>query len=171
VPIFGSGHDLITWPLDSDATTLASFGRVPVRSLADFQIATGGGKPEDKKRKVLQSLAVEGIDVALSLLAPRNLDVGGGTIAFGGDDQPGMVDFKVTGELRDRGDGALRGAIGSIDTTIMDLAFGSLGLSADRLHFDGLDQLEVTFDGFTPTAITLHAHRVTATNLALKIGS
>src|SRR5262249_20079565 len=38
VPIFGSGHDLITWALDSDASTLASFGRVPVRSLADFRL-------------------------------------------------------------------------------------------------------------------------------------
>ena len=40
---------------------------------------------------------------------------------FGGEDQPGMVDLKVTGAIRDRGPGALRGAIGSIDTTIKDL--------------------------------------------------
>ena len=41
-------------------------------------------------------------------------------------------------------------------------------LTADRLHFDGLDQLEVTFDGFRPTAVTVVVHRVTATNLALR---
>lgn len=171
VPIFGSGHDLITWPLDNDATTLASFGRVPVRSLVDFQLAAGGDRPDDgKKRKVLQSFAIEGIDVALSLLAPKSLEVGGGMILFGGDDQPGLVDLKATGELRDKGEGVLRGAIGSIDTTIKDLHLGGIALSADRLHFDGLDQLEIVFDGFTPVSVALVAHRMTATNLALTIG-
>jgi hypothetical protein len=144
---------------------------VPVRSLVDFQLAAGGDKHDDgKKRKVLQSFAVEGIDVALSLLAPKSLEIGSGVILFGGDDQPGLVDLKLSGELHDKGEGALRGAIGSIDTTIKDLHLGGIALSADRLHFDGLDQLEVVFDGFTPVSVTLVAHRVTATNLALTIG-
>ncbi|MGE5180863.1 MAG: hypothetical protein ACM31C_02315 [Acidobacteriota bacterium] len=171
VPIFGSSHDLISWGLDTDASTLAAFGRVPVRSLADFRIGAGtAAKAEDKKRKVLQAFTLDAIDIALSLLAPRNLEVGGGMILFGGEDQPGLVDLKVTGALRDKGAGALRGAIGSIDLTVSDLRFGPLLLSADRLHFDGLDQLEVTFDGFKPTAVTMVVHRVTATNLDLKIG-
>ena len=170
VPIFGSHHDLISWALDTDASTLASFGRVPVRSLADFRIAAGTAqKPDDKKRKLVQAFTLDAIDVALSLLAPRNFEVGGGIILFGGEDQPGIVDLKVTGAIRDRGAGALRGAIGSVDTTIKDLRFGPVTLTADRLHFDGLDQLEVTFDGFKPVALTLVAHRVTATNLALQI--
>src|SRR5258706_299140 len=67
VPIFGSSHDLISWALDTDASTLAAFGRVPVRSLADFRI--GGGatpkKDEEKKRKVLQAFALDAIDIAL----------------------------------------------------------------------------------------------------------
>ncbi|MDB4956863.1 MAG: hypothetical protein JWO36_4432 [Myxococcales bacterium] len=174
VPIFGSSHDLITWPLDQDASTLAAFGRVPVRSLADFRLAssdeTKPAKEDPKKRKVLQAFALDAIDIALSLLAPRNLEVGGGMIMFGGEDQPGLVDLKVTGAIRDRGPGSLQGAIGSIDTTIKDLRLGPLGITADRLTFDGLDQLEVTFDGFRPTAVTVVVHRVTATNLAIKIG-
>jgi hypothetical protein len=171
VPIFGASHDLISWAMDTDAATLAAFGRVPVRSLADFRLGSGAApKPEDKKRKVLQAFTLDAIDIALSLLAPRNVEVGGGMILFGGEDQPGIVDLKVTGAIRDRGAGALRGAIGSIDTTIKDLKIGSMLLSADRLHFDGLDQLEVTFDGFSPTAITMVVHRVTATNLSLAIG-
>jgi len=172
VPIFGSGHDLITWALDHDAATIAPFGRLPVRSLADFVIASGGTpKPDEaKKRKVLQAFALDAIDIALSLLAPRNLEVAGGMIMFGGDDQPGIVDLKVTGAIKNRGEGALRGAIGSIDTTIKDLRAGPVVLTADRLHFDGLDQLEVTFEGFRPTAITVVVHRVTATNLSLTIG-
>jgi hypothetical protein len=170
VPIFGSSHDLISWPLDVDASTLASFGRVPVRSLVDYRLATQAPKADERKRKILRALTVDAIDVVVSLLAPRQLEVGGGTILFGGEGQPGMVDLKVTGAIRDKGAGALRGAIGSVDTTIKDLAIGNVKLTADRLHFDGLDQLEVTFDGFRPTTVTMVVHRVTATNLALQIG-
>jgi hypothetical protein len=173
VPIVGGGHDLITWALDNEASTLASFGRVPVRSLADFRIGSGqkSTKPSSSKGGgVLRAFTLEGIDIALSLLAPRHLDVGAGTIMFGGDDQPGMVDMKVSGALRDRGAGTLTGTVGSIDTTIKDLKMGGMMLSADRLHFDGIDTLEVVFDGFSPTSVNLVVHRVTASNLVLKIG-
>jgi hypothetical protein len=175
VPIFGGGRELITWKLEAEAETLASFGRVPVRSLADYrfrkQRPTLTGIPrDDDKRKTLQSLTVEAIDIALSLLAPRSLEVGGGLIMFGGEDQPGMVDLRVTGGISNHGPGALRGAIGSVDTTIKDLRLGPVLLTADRLHFDGLDQLEVTFDGFSPSMVTMVVHRVTATNLAMRLG-
>jgi hypothetical protein len=175
VPIVGAGHDLITWALDQDASTLASFGRVPLRSLADFRTGSGREKPPTdsevrRKAGVLRAFTLDKIDIALSLLAPRHLEVGNGTIMFGGEDQPGMVDLKVTGAIRNNGPGGLRGAIGSVDTTIKDLELGSMMLSADRLHFDGLDELEVTFDGFKPVAVTVVIHRVTATNLSLKIG-
>lgn len=173
VPIVGGGRDLITWALDNDASTLASFGRVPVRSLADYRIGSGErapAQPGEKRSGVLRAFTLDAIDVALSLLAPRHLDVGGGTIMFGGEDQPGMVDLKVTGAIRDRGAGKLAGAIGSVDTTIKDLKLGSTMLSADRLHFDSIDRLEVTFDGFTPTSVAIVVHRVTATNLAIKLG-
>jgi hypothetical protein len=171
VPIVGGSHELISWPLDTDAATLASFGRVPVRSLTDFRMPANGAPKPSKKGKLVQAFTVDAIDIALSLLAPRHVEIGSGVVLFGGEDQPGMVDLKVTGAIRDKGPGALRGAIGSVDTTIKDLRLGPIGLTADRLHFDGLDQLEVTFDGFTPTAVSVVVHRVTATNLALTIGS
>ena len=170
VPIVGSGRDLVSWQLDEEASRLATFGKVPVRSLADYRLKGGGGAKADDKKKTLQSLSVDGIDVALSLLAPRSLEVGDGLIMFGGEDQPGMVDLKVTGDINDRGPGQLRGKIGSVDTTIKDLRMGPVLLTADRLHFDGLDNLEVTFDGFTPTKITMVVARVTATNLAMRLG-
>jgi hypothetical protein len=175
VPIFGPKHDLIVWELDRDASALAAFGRVPVRSLADFQLgepprADRPERPERKQRNILESFALHAIDVALSLIAPRKLAVGAGTILFGGDDQPGMVDLHVAGAVADRGAGVLRGRIGIIDTTIKDVRLGPVMVTADRLCFDGLDQLEVTFDGFKPTKVSVMAHRVTATNLALRIG-
>lgn len=184
VPIFGSSHELISWALDRDASTLAAFGRIPVRSLADFRLGSGSapanedpsrakpanaGERGSTKRQILEAFTLDAIDVALSLLAPRNLEVGGGMIMFGGEDQPGLVDLKVSGAISAQGPGGVRGAIGSIDTTIKDLKVGPVVVTADRLHFDGLDQLEVEFDGFTPTAVTVVVHRVTATNLSIKI--
>jgi len=171
VPIVGSARDLITWKLDTDAVMLASFGRVPVRSLADFRLAGKPAAAGDDRKKILRALSLDAIDVALSLIAPRSLEVGNGVIMFGGDDQPGMVDLKVTGGIGDRSQGALTGAIGSIDTTIKDLQLGPARLTADRLHFDSLDQLEVVFDGFRPARVNMVVHRVTATNLALHLGT
>lgn len=177
VPIVGSSRDLIAWELDDAAATSATFGRVPVRSLADFRFGSGqsGGRgaereSHDRRRTILRALSFDAIDIALSLVAPRSLEAGGGVIMFGGDDQPGMVDQRVTGSIRDKGPGALRGTIGSVDTTIKDVRIGPAQITADRLHFDGLDELEVIFDGFRPTCVTVVVHRVTATNLALQLG-
>lgn len=169
VPIVGSSRDLISWRLDGEAATLASFGRVPVRSLADFRTRKKTSEGEGKGG-MLKALTLDAIDIALSLVAPHSLDAAGGVIMFGGDDSPGMVDLKVSGSISDKQAGTLKGTIGSIDTTIKDLHLGPTLLTADRLHFDGLDELEVTFDGFRPTCVTVIVHRVTATNLALKIG-
>jgi hypothetical protein len=119
----------------------------------------------------LQALSLDALDIALSLLAPRSVEVGGGMIMFGGDDQPGMVDLKVSGSIHDRGAGELKGAIGSVDVTIKDVQLGPVKLTADRLHFDGLDQLEVVFDGFRPANVMVIVHRVTATNASLQIAS
>lgn len=176
VPIFGSARELLSWQLDQEAATVASFGKVPVRALADFRTGKSGSggakdKSDDKgKRKILQAFAIEGIDIAIGLLAPRSLEVGDGLIMFGGDDQPGLVDLKVAGGIRDSGPGKLTGAIGSIDTTIKDLRLGPALITADRLHFDGLDGLEVVFDGFRPVKVSMVVHRVTATNLAMRLG-
>jgi hypothetical protein len=172
VPIVGSPHELVAWALDHDAAALAAFGRVPVRSLADFVIGNGRAhRPDDRRRQTLQSLSLDAIDVALSLLAPRSVEAGGGMIMFGGEDQPGMVDLKVTGSLHDRGAGQVAGAIGSVDTTIKDVQIGPVKLTADRLHFDSLDELVVTFDGFRPVHAVVVVHRVTATNVSLQIAS
>ena len=172
VPIVGRARDLVWWQLDQEAQTLATFGRVPVRSLADYRTKGGGGGngSSDRKGKTLQALSVEGIDIAIGLVAPRSLEVGNGLILFGSDDSPGMVDLKVQGDIRDNGPGKLTGAIGSVDTTIKDLRLGPVLLTADRLHFDGLDRLEVSFDGFRPVKVTMVVHRVTATNIAMRLG-
>ena len=40
-------------------------------------------------------------------------------------------------------------------------------MTVDRLHFDGLDELKVGFDGFRPVHVMVAVHRVTATHSAL----
>jgi hypothetical protein len=80
-----------------------------------------------------------------------------------------MVDLEVTGSINDRGPGDLKGAIGSIDTTIKDVQLGPVKLTADRMHFDGLDELVVVFEGFRPANVTVIVHRVTTTNVSLQI--
>jgi hypothetical protein len=171
VPIFGSAHDLISWTLDADATRLAGDGRVPVRSLADYKLGDDDHAATDKKPKasLLQAFKLDNIDVALSLLAPRNLEIGGGMIMFGGDGAPGLVDLEVKGSVKDPGAGVLRGAIGSGDLTVKDLALGPTIVTADRLEIDRVDHIEATFDGFKPVTINATIHKVTATNLSLTI--
>lgn len=177
VPIFGSSRDLISWALDDAAVKMARFGKVPLRSLVDFRVGRGGPsspsapRSEDRKRSILRALTLDSIEVALSMLAPRSLEIGGGTIMFGGDDAPGIVNFQIAGSIDDRAAGFLRGTAGSVDTTIKDLRLGgSLSLNADRLSFDRIEDLQVAFEGFTPKAVSATIHRVTATNLMLTIG-
>lgn len=171
VPVFGRNSDLISWSLDHDASTLSSFGRVPVRSLFDYRVGSGKPSAPSGKSKIFQAVSLDAIDIALSLLAPRSVQTpSGGTVMFGGDDEPGLVDLKIVGKLADVGPGKLKGNIGSIDTTIMDAHLGPATFTADRLHFDGLDAVEVVFDGFKPVSAHAVIHRVTATNLRVKIG-
>lgn len=172
VPIFGSSRDIISWALDRDAGAMARFGRVPLRSLVDFRIGKGEPaepKAADKKKSILRALKLDGIEVALSMLAPRQLELGGGTIRFGGDDAPGIVDLQLAGSIDDRAHGSLRGTAGSVDTTIKDLHLGPLSLSADRLSFDRIEDLHLVFEGFLPKALSFTVHRVIASNLRLTI--
>ena len=168
VPIVLPSREIISWTLDRDALTLAKFDRVPLRSLADFRFA---GRAKDKDRRSrLESFAMEGLTISLSLLVPRSLEVGGGAIMFGGDDAPGIVDLKIGGNLRSKGPGALGGSIALLDTTIKDLRLGGTTMTVDRLHLGSIEQAEVTFDGFRPTQVTARIDRVTATNLSLLLG-
>ncbi|MEZ4362863.1 MAG: hypothetical protein R3B48_21910 [Kofleriaceae bacterium] len=171
VPIFGTSRDLISWALDDEAEKMARFGRVPLRSLVDFRVGRGGPSPSpsEKKRSILRALTLDSIEIALSMLAPRNLEVGGGLIMFGGDDAPGIVNLLIAGAIDDRATGNLRGSAGSVDTTIKDLRMGPLTLTADRLSFDRIEDLQVAFDGFVPKAVSALIHRVTASNLRLTI--
>lgn len=172
VPIVLPSREIISWALDDDALTLARFDKVPLRSLFDIRLpgkkkadGNGGGK---KSR--LESFALDKLDIKLSLLAPRSLEIGGGAILFGGDDAPGMVDLSIAGGVKSPGPGSLEGSIGLLDTTIKDLRFGGVQMTVDRLHLGAIDKLHVAFDGFSPTQITAKIDRVTATNLALVLG-
>jgi hypothetical protein len=170
VPIVLPSREIISWSLDQDALTLAKFDRVPLRSLADFRIAKRKGGDKDKRASRLEAFSMEAIDIKLSLLAPRSLEVGTGAILFGGDDAPGIVDLSIAGSLAAPGPGSLKGSIALLDTTIKDLHMGGAAMTVDRLHLGAIDDLVVTFEGFQPMEITARIDRATATNLALVLG-
>jgi hypothetical protein len=172
VPIVLPSREIISWALDDDALTLARFDRVPLRSLFDFRLAKkgGGGNGKEKRASRLESFAIDKIEIKLSLLAPRSLEIGGGAILFGGEDAPGIVDLSIAGGVKSPGAGSLAGSIGLLDTTIKDLRMGGALVTVDRLHLGAIDQLAVTFDGFNPTEVSAKIDRATATNLALVLG-
>jgi hypothetical protein len=151
------------------------FNQVPLRSLADFRLPgsgkKNGGKKDGNGRRTLRSLAISDIAIKLSMAAPRHVEVGGGTILFGGDDAPGIVDLDLSGGLvHPAGPGALTAAIGVLDMTVKDVRAGGLSATCDRLHIGPIDRIELAFDGFRPVSLTASLHRVTATNLALVLG-
>lgn len=173
-PLLGT-KEIISFALDKDASAVAAFDRIPLRSLADFRFPgrRPGSNPPDKdkeKRGRLRSLSVGDLDVHLSMVAPRNLDAFGGTIRFGGDDAPGIVDLLIVGSLVQPGSGVIGARASAVDMTLKDIHLGGLGLTADRLHVGPMDVLEVAFEGFTPKSLSAALHRVTATNLSLILG-
>ncbi|MBE7452277.1 MAG: hypothetical protein HS111_26360 [Kofleriaceae bacterium] len=181
VPLLSS-KEIISFALDADAAAAAAFDRVALRALADFRIpgrsgraatAAGADKGDraggDRKGR-LRSLTLADMGVHLQMVAPRNVDVAGGTVRFGGENAPGIVDLKLAGSLVDPGSGQLKGEAGAVDLTVKDLHLGGLALTADRLHLGPLDELSMDFEGFSPRNLTMVLHRVTATNLSLILG-
>lgn len=164
-------NEIISWKLGPDAQTMAVLNRIPLRALADVNV--GGrtdGRPAAKGdgNKRLRSLKLADLDVALSMVAPRSFEVGGGTILFGGEDAPGIVDLRVTGALiHPPAPGGLLGKIGALDLTLKDVRAGGAVATVDRLHIDGIEELTMEFDGFTPRSLGVTLRRVTATNLVL----
>ncbi len=178
VPLFGT-NEIVSFALDSDASAMAERDRIPLRSLFDYRMAGGNGggdggkngKSSDKQGR-LKSLTIGDIDVKLSLVAPHNVEVAGGTVRFGGDDAPGIVDLTVHGAMtHPPAPGAMKAQAGAVDMTVKDLNLGGLQVTADRITVGPVDTLVVTFDGFEPRALVAVLHRVTATNLALTLGS
>jgi hypothetical protein len=186
VPLLKS-KEIISWALAPDALALAKLNRIPLRALTDVRIGgkpstsdagaraeagaegRGDGKGEGKKR--LRSMTIADIEVALSMAAPHAVEVGGGTILFGDEERPGIVDLHVGGALvHPPAPGGLVGRIGGLDTTLKDVRAGGTVSTFDRLHIDGIEELTLAFDGFTPTSLAATLRRVTATNVALVIG-
>ena len=173
VPVFGSRREIMSFELDDEAKMLATFDRVPLRSLADFRFPSSGEPAEAapaKKKSILRSLTMSDLKVNLSMVAPRSIEIGEGAIQLGGEGQPGMVGLKLAGTLvHPPGPGGLTGTIGLVDVTTKDLALGPMTLTVDRLHLGDLDGFEVAFDGFRPVGLTAQVHRVSASNLVLRL--
>jgi hypothetical protein len=174
VPIVGSRREILSWELDPEARTLATFDRVPLRSLGDFRTPGGAAQGEggsNKKKSPLRSLTLSDLQVKLSMVAPRSVEIGHGAILFGGDDEPGLVGLELNGHLfHPPAPGGLTGAIGAVDITAKDVGGGPVSLTVDRLHFGDLETFELSFDGFHPVGLTARIHRITASNLSLRLG-
>jgi len=174
VPIVGSRREIMSWELDDEARMLATFDRVPLRSLADFRFPSSGAAPAEPaaapKKSILRSLTLSDLKATLSMVAPRSVEIGAGTLLFGGEGQPGMVGLDVAGKLvHPPGPGGLTGTIGVVDVTAKDIALGPVHLTVDRLHLGELESFEIAFDGFRPVGLTAKVNRVTASNLQLRI--
>jgi hypothetical protein len=175
VPIFSpSAKELVSWNLDDEAYALATFDRVPLRALADLTLPRrdGAAESEDKgkRRSRLRRLVLANLEATLSLRAPRSAELAGGSILFGGDDAPGIVDLAIGGSLTHPPEpGALRGTIGLVDVTGKDLHLGPTAITVDRLHLGAIEEIELVFDGFRPVGLTCAISRATATNLSLSL--
>lgn len=171
VPIIGKDHEIISWQLDADAQSLAPFDRVPLRSLADFRRKPASPDNGKKKSGVLRSLTLGGVMVNLSMVAPHSVELGEGMIRFGDEGQPGIVGLALRGSLtHPPNPGGLTGSINVLDMTAKDVPLGPMHLTVDRLHLGAIENIEVSFDGFSPIGLTATIHRITATNLSLRIG-
>ena len=171
LPMFAT-REIISWALAPDAQAMAVFNRIPLRVLADLRV--GGptearpAEPRSEGKRRLRSMTLAGIDIKLSMVAPRSVEIGGGAILFGGENAPGIVDLQVEGALiHPPAPGAILGKIGALDLTLKDVGLGGAVTTVDRLHIDEIEELVVTFDGFTPTSVGLTVKQVTATNLVL----
>lgn len=167
-----TSREIIAWHLDPDALALAAFGRIPLRSLADFRRTPDQDDESKKRRSSLRSIKMSDLKIDLSLAAPRALEIGEGALLFGGDDEPGLVDVHLDGYLaHPPAPGVIRGAIGLFDVTAKDVPLGggtnAPRLTVARLHLGKIDTLEVTFDGFSPRSVIGSMARATATNLSV----
>ena len=114
VPIVGSGHDLITWALDNDAVD-ARVVRPRAGALARRLPAAGCEQAADESRdRATRAACCRRSRSTRSTSRCRcsrraTSRSAAASIMFGGEDQPGMVDLKVTGAIRDRGPGTLQG--------------------------------------------------------------
>jgi hypothetical protein len=172
VPVFGKSHEIVSWQLDPIARTAAVFDRVPLRSFADFRVPQGAPdtRQKAKPKELVRSVTLSDLSIDLSMAAPRSVEIGQGTVRFGGDAEPGIVGLSFAGNLfHPPAAGGLTGKVALLDVTAKDLALGPAILTVDRLHLGALDPIDVRFDGFTPTGLTAHVHRMTATNLSLRL--
>ena len=172
VPVFGRPREIVSFQLDLEGRTTAVFDRVPLRALADFRVPEGSrpSTAPKKGKELVRSLTLSDLKIDLSMAAPRSVEIGDGTLRFGGDDEPGVVGLSIAGSLfHPPGPGGLTGRVAMLDVTAKDLALGPTMLTVDRLHLGSVDPIDIRFDGFTPSGLTAHVHRIAATNLSLRL--
>jgi hypothetical protein len=171
-------RELVSWRLDKDASNLAVFDRVPLRSLVDLVSQRKSDSRRRSKPLVsLDHLALRKIALAIAMTAPATIDFDDDAlIQIGDESAPGLLDMKLAGDVVFHSGAtqpaatAIRGAVGLLDATIKDLHMGGAVLSTDRIHLGGLENLDLEFRGLRPGRLTGGIGRIAATNLRLVIG-
>lgn len=177
IPI--GGKALMWWNFDEEDRALAKRRRVRLRNL--FRpVFPRGNTVGDKKKKsklTVHEISLRNIDVELSMQLPGTLELPhGGVIRFGAENQAGIADLKVAGDIvfgsdKPAIDTELRGRIGLMDVTTHGLKLGGIEITCDRLHLGAIDNLSLQFRGLHPVAVRAEINRVAGSNLRLGIGS
>lgn len=158
---------LLAWRLDADDRALAAKNRVRLGKLVDVEILESGRREAGHVGCYgLGSLALENIDIDVSILRPR-IDVafagGSGEVQLGLDGAPGLQGLRVRGAVR-CGQGGARTSkvdvtVQAVNAALRGLSFMGHGLSAERLVVADVSG-EVTFEGLTPTRLTVNLPKV-----------
>jgi hypothetical protein len=157
---------LLAWELDADDRALAAKNRVRLGRLADVQILESGRRDAGGKGCYgLGSLALEGIDVDVSVLRPRvDVALAQGEVQLGLDGAPGLQGLRLHGAVRCAQDGPARATKVAVSVQALHAALRGLSalgfvLDAQRLVVKDVSG-DLTFEGLTPTRLTVSVPRV-----------
>lgn len=157
---------LLAWELDADDRALAAKNRVRLGRLADVQILESGRRDAGGKGCYgLGSLALEDIDIDVSVLRPRvDVALAKGEVQLGLDGAPGLQGLRLRGAVRCAQDGPARATKVAVSVQALHAALrglSALGLVVDAQRLVVTDVSgDVTFEGLTPTRLTVSIPRV-----------
>lgn len=163
---------LVAWELDEDDRALAARDRVRLRRLLDLQVLHAGRKAAGSAGCYgFGSVALEDLDVAVSLTRQVDVPLAGGVVQLGLGGAPGVERLAARGSVRCPSGGSERGTTVVLGVQAVSGALRGLqaaGLSLDAARFAAPNVAgQVTFDGLAPTRVTLTVPRLRLEGVSL----